>query len=94
MTRWACANIVTMHDGGAYGQGLAAYVADTFTAMGGTVLGTEAITPGETDYSAPLAAISALGPELIYFGGYDADAAVLGVADGRRRSVGRTLLWV
>ncbi|GAF84517.1 unnamed protein product, partial [marine sediment metagenome] len=36
-----------------------------------------AITPGEADYSAPLAAISALGPELIYFGGYDADAAVL-----------------
>jgi len=70
-------NIVTMHDGGAYGQGLAAFVGETFTAMGGTVLGTEAITPGETDYSAPLAAISALGPELIYFGGYDSDAAVL-----------------
>ena len=37
----------------------------------------EGITPGETDYSAPLAAIAAHGPELIYFGGYDADAAVL-----------------
>ena len=70
-------NIVTMHDGGAYGQGLAAVTAETFKSLGGTVLGTEAITPGETDYSAPLAAIAALSPELIYFGGYDADAAVL-----------------
>jgi len=41
------------------------------------VVGSEAITPGETDYSAPLAAIAALEPELIYFGGYDTDAAVL-----------------
>jgi branched-chain amino acid transport system substrate-binding protein len=28
-------------------------------------------------YSAPLAAVAALGPEAIYYGGYDADAAVL-----------------
>ncbi len=69
--------IVVMHDGGAYGQGLAEDVAKNFENLGGTVLGIEAITPGETDYSAPLAAVAALGPELIYFGGYDADAAVM-----------------
>jgi branched-chain amino acid transport system substrate-binding protein len=66
-----------MHDGGAYGQGLAGVCADAFEELGGTVLGTEAVTPGEADYSAPLAAVAALGPELIYYGGYDADAAVL-----------------
>lgn len=69
--------IALMHDGGAYGQGLAEMTGSFFKDLGGTVVGTEAITPGEADYSAPLAAISALGPELIYFGGYDADAAVL-----------------
>ena len=69
--------IATMHDGGAYGQGLAEMTASFFKAQGGTVVGTEAITPGETDYSAPLAKVAALGPEMIYFGGYDADAAVL-----------------
>jgi branched-chain amino acid transport system substrate-binding protein len=69
--------VVTMHDGGAYGQGLAGVMAEAFKALGGEVLGTQAITPGETDYSAPLAAVAALGPELIYFGGYDTDAAVL-----------------
>ena len=69
--------IAVMHDGGAYGQGLAEMTAGFFKGLGGTVVGTEAITPGETDYSAPLAKVAALGPELIYFGGYDADAAVL-----------------
>jgi len=69
--------IAVMHDGGAYGQGLAEMTAGFFKALGGTVVGTEAITPGEADYSAPLAKVAALGPELIYYGGYDADAAVL-----------------
>ncbi len=69
--------IVLMHDGGAYGQGLTEMTSGFFVGLGGTVVGTEAITPGETDYSAPLAKIAASGPELIYFGGYDADAAVL-----------------
>jgi branched-chain amino acid transport system substrate-binding protein len=70
-------NVVVVHDGGAYGKGLVEGMAGVFESLGGTVLGQEGITPGETDYSAQLADIAALGPELIYFGGYDADAAVL-----------------
>jgi branched-chain amino acid transport system substrate-binding protein len=66
-----------MHDGGAYGQGLAEIMAAAFEDLGGEVVASEAVTPGETDYSAPLAAIAAAEPELIYYGGYDADAAVL-----------------
>ncbi len=69
--------IAVMHDGGAYGQGLAEMTAGFFKDLGGEVVAIEAITPGETDYSAPLAAIGQLDPELIYYGGYDADAAVL-----------------
>jgi branched-chain amino acid transport system substrate-binding protein len=69
--------MAVIHDGGAYGQGLAEMTSGFFVGMGGTAVGMEAITPGETDYSAPLAAIAELDPELIYFGGYDADAAVL-----------------
>ena len=69
--------IAVMHDGGAYGQGLAELAAEAFQGYGGEVVATEGITPGETDYSAPLAAIAAAEPELIYFGGYDADAAVM-----------------
>jgi branched-chain amino acid transport system substrate-binding protein len=69
--------MAVMHDGGTYGQGLAEVCRDAFIELGGEVVAEEGITPGETDYSAPLAAIAAAGPELIYFGGYDADAAVL-----------------
>ena len=69
--------VAVMHDGGAYGQGLAEIMANAFKGLGGEVVASEAITPGETDYSAPLAAVAAAGPELIYYGGYDADAAVL-----------------
>jgi branched-chain amino acid transport system substrate-binding protein len=69
--------MAVMHDGGAYGQGLAELTAGFFEGLGGEVVGYEPITPGETDYSAPLAAVAALAPEAIYYGGYDADAAVL-----------------
>lgn len=74
--------IATMHDGGAYGKGLADMVAEDFSALGGTVVASEAITPGETDYSAPLAAIASQNPDLIYFGGYAADAAVIATQMG------------
>ena len=37
----------------------------------------EAVTPGESDYSAPLAAVASAKPEALYFGGYNAEASVL-----------------
>jgi branched-chain amino acid transport system substrate-binding protein len=69
--------VVVMHDGGAYGKGLVEGMGAAFTALGGEVLGMQGITAGETDYSAPLADVASLGPELLYYGGYDADAAVI-----------------
>jgi branched-chain amino acid transport system substrate-binding protein len=69
--------IATIHDSGAYGKGLAEGVAEAFEDLGGTVLAIKATTAGEADYSAPLADIAALDPELVYFGGYDADAALM-----------------
>jgi len=69
--------VVAMHDGGAYGKGLVEGMAAVYTTLGGQVLGMQGITPGETDYSAPLADVASLGPDLVYYGGYDADAAVI-----------------
>jgi branched-chain amino acid transport system substrate-binding protein len=66
--------LAIIHDGGAYGQGLAEVVQANFA---GEVVAFEAITPGETDYSAVLARVAALEPDGIFYGGYDADAAVL-----------------
>jgi len=70
-------SLAVMHDGDAYGKGLAEKVQQVFTDLGGTVVAFEAITPAETDYSAALTDIGAKGPEAIFFGGYYPEAAVI-----------------
>lgn len=69
--------LALIHDGGDYGQGLANAVKEHFTTLGGEVVAFEAITPGESDYSAPLAAVASKSPEALYFGGYNAEGSVL-----------------
>jgi branched-chain amino acid transport system substrate-binding protein len=70
-------NLAIMHDGQAYGQGLATVVKDQFTALGGTVVAFTAITPGQSDYSAPLADIASKKPQALFYGGYTAEAVVV-----------------
>jgi branched-chain amino acid transport system substrate-binding protein len=70
-------NLAVIHDGQAYGQGLAQVTNDEFTKLGGTVVAFQAITPGESDYSAVLADIASKKPDAIYFGGYTAEAVVI-----------------
>lgn len=69
--------LAVMHDGDAYGKGVAEKVQEVFMGLGGEVVALEAITPGETDYSAALTDVGASGPEAIYFGGYYPEAAVI-----------------
>jgi branched-chain amino acid transport system substrate-binding protein len=69
--------LAVMHDGQAYGKGLAEVVRDEFTKLGGEVVAFEGITPGESDYTAPLSAIAAKKPQAIYYGGYVQEAVVL-----------------
>jgi len=69
--------IAVMHDGDAYGKGLAEKVQEVFTGKGGEVVAFEAVTVGETDYSAVLTDIGAKGPEAIFYGGYYPEAAVI-----------------
>jgi branched-chain amino acid transport system substrate-binding protein len=66
-----------VHDGGAYGQGLAEEVQKNFEALGGEVVAFEAITVGEADYSATLASVAAADPEAVYFGGYSAEGIIM-----------------
>lgn len=70
-------NIAVMHDGQAYGKGLADVVAARFKEIGGTVVDQVAITPAETDYTAPLSSVAAKKPEVLYYGGYVQEAVVL-----------------
>jgi branched-chain amino acid transport system substrate-binding protein len=69
--------LAIMHDGQAYGQGLAQVVNDQFTGLGGTVVAFQAITPGESDYSAALADIASKSPQALFFGGYTAEGVVI-----------------
>ncbi len=69
--------LAVMHDGDAYGKGVAEKVQEVFMSLGGEVVAVEAITPGETDYSASLTNVGASDPDAIYFGGYYSEAAVL-----------------
>ena len=69
--------LAVLHDGSAYGQGLAELVQTDFTAEGGEVVAFEAITPGEVDYSAVLSSIAGSSPDAVYFGGYAAEQIVM-----------------
>jgi branched-chain amino acid transport system substrate-binding protein len=69
--------LAIMHDGEAYGKGLAEKVQEVFMGLGGEVVAYEAVTPGETDYSAVLTDVGAADPEAIYFGGYFSECAVI-----------------
>ncbi len=73
----AIKKLAIMHDGQAYGQGLAEVVQTEFTALGGEVVAFQAITPGESDYSAALADIASKGPEALFYGGYTGEAVVI-----------------
>jgi branched-chain amino acid transport system substrate-binding protein len=69
--------IAVLHDGEDYGRGLATIVKEEFEALGGTVTAFEGITPGEADYTPILSTVATQSPEVVYFGGYNQDGAVL-----------------
>lgn len=66
-----------IHDSSIYGQGIAEAVQTYFTEAGGTVTAFEGITRGDTDFSAVVSTILEGDPEAIYFGGMDAEGALL-----------------
>lgn len=69
--------IATIHDGSPYGEGLVTVMSQAFIALGGEVVASDAVTVGETNFRSTLENIAAAGPELIYFGGFTAEAARL-----------------
>ncbi len=69
--------IATLHDGSDYGDGLVAVVIPAFEALGGEVVASDAISVGDTDFRALLESFATDDPELIYFAGFPAEAALL-----------------
>lgn len=70
-------NAAFIDDGSTYGAGLVDVLIPRFEELGGTVVARDAVTVGDTDFRALLENIAAMEPELIYFAGFNAEAARL-----------------
>ena len=69
--------LAVVHDSSIYGQGIAEAVQTKFKVAGGTVSSFEGVTRGDTDFSAVVSAALAGKPDAVYFGGMDAEGALL-----------------
>jgi branched-chain amino acid transport system substrate-binding protein len=70
-------SIATIHDGSDYGDGLVSVVIPAFEALGGTVVASDAINVGDTDFRSLLEEFASEEPELIFFAGFPAEGALL-----------------
>jgi branched-chain amino acid transport system substrate-binding protein len=69
--------VAVMHDSSDYGKGVAEIFRDAFVKLGGEVVAFEGAKVGDTDFRAPLTKIGVSQPELIFFGGYATEAALI-----------------
>ena len=70
-------SIAVMHDSEVYGEGVALAVKEDFEAAGGTVTAFEGIARLETDFFAVISTVLEGAPEAVYFGGMDAEGALI-----------------
>lgn len=66
-----------IHDGSAYGQGLGEVFQNSFEELDGQVVAFEGIRVGDKDFRSVLTKIATQQPEIIYFGGFQAEGALL-----------------
>ncbi len=69
--------LAALHDNDTYGLGIARAVADEFERLGGEVVAFEGIDTEAQDYRPVLTPLVPLGPEVIFFGGYEQQAVLL-----------------
>jgi branched-chain amino acid transport system substrate-binding protein len=69
--------IAVMHDKSAYGQGIATVVRDKLDELGVKPVLFEGLNPGEKDYSAIVSKLRSAGVEVLYYGGYHPEAALI-----------------
>lgn len=69
--------VAVMHDNSDYGLGLAGFFRDAVEQLGGTVTAFEGIQVGDTDFRAALTLVATGTPDLIFFGGYVTEGALI-----------------
>ncbi|MCJ7587393.1 MAG: branched-chain amino acid ABC transporter substrate-binding protein [Candidatus Aminicenantes bacterium] len=70
-------SIVIIHDNASYGKGIATQVKEHFESLGGNVLLSEALIPGERDYRGVLLMAKSYKPEAIFYGGMMPEGSIL-----------------
>jgi len=84
-------NVAIIHDKSQYGQGLADLTKAAMNAAGQTEALYEAITAGEQDYTALVTKLKEKKIDVIYFGGYHPEAALI-VKQAREQGLNAPLL--
>jgi branched-chain amino acid transport system substrate-binding protein len=75
--RWSDARIAILHDGTVYGQDLAEETRRQLNRRGVKVTQFGEIVPGQPEYSETVATLDATGIEVLFYGGYTAEAALI-----------------
>jgi branched-chain amino acid transport system substrate-binding protein len=76
-TRWAEEPIAILHDGEAYGKGLAEETKKGLNQRGVTEALFDQIIPGRSDYFDVIERMRAAGVTVLYYGGYEPEAALI-----------------
>jgi branched-chain amino acid transport system substrate-binding protein len=75
--RWPSGRVALVHDGQAYGKGLVEQVTRALNARGVQEAAVESVRPGQTDFGPLLSRLAEVGAEVVYYGGYSTEAALL-----------------
>ena len=75
--RWGAQQIAIVHDGGAYGKGVAEAARQRLHERGVNEVIFQAIEPGKADYFDLIERLQAKGVDALYFGGYSAEAGLI-----------------
>ncbi len=70
-------NAVLVNDQSVYGKGLMDVFKKSFTDLGGKIASEEAVTVGEKDFSPTVTKIKGENPDIVVFGGFIAEGAIL-----------------
>ena len=74
---WRGRDIAIVHDGQAYGKGVAEAARERLHERGVSEVMFEAIPPGQADYSELIDRLQAKGVDALYFGGYTSEAGLI-----------------
>jgi branched-chain amino acid transport system substrate-binding protein len=75
--RWGNEKIAILHDGTAYGEGLAEQTKKQLNKRGVSEAIYDAYAPGDVDYSPVISRLKAAGIDVLFVGGYSAEAALM-----------------